>query len=279
MRDAIQLIHAKGREALPYQTVIVDEAQDMSKAAFELIRAIAGPPKPNDLFLVGDAHQRIYSGQSVTLSHCDIDIRGRSKKLRLNYRTTDETRKWATAILANLSIDDLDGGLDSLQDYRSLMHGDEPIVKGFEKFDDEVAYLQQFLANLQQSDRNLSGACIVFRSKSLMEQYESVLKNLNFPLKRIQRDRPDNPLDAGIRIGTMHRVKGLQFDYILMPGLNSDILPLQGLLNNCPDPASQERFITAERCLLHVAATRAKKQAIVSYYGKPSPFLQGMADL
>ena len=81
-RDAAKLIAAKGDDALPYRAVIVDEAQDMSMAAFSLLRAIAGQPKANDLFIVGDAHQRIY-GKVVTLSHCGIDIRGRSKKLRL----------------------------------------------------------------------------------------------------------------------------------------------------------------------------------------------------
>ncbi|MGQ4650337.1 UvrD-helicase domain-containing protein [Lyngbya aestuarii] len=272
MRDAIQIIQAKGTEALPYKAVIVDEAQDMSKAAFSLLRAIAGNPKPNDLFIVGDAHQRIY-GQTVALSHCGIDIRGRSRKLRLNYRTTDEIRKWATAVLANVSIDDLDGGVDSLQDYRSLMHGDEPVVKGFSKYDDELAYLKQFLLTIQESDRNLSGVCIVCRTKAIMEQYESVLHNLNFPIKRIRRDQPDNPLEAGIRIGTMHRVKGLQFNYVLIPGLNVDNLPLRIGLDECPDKASQARFINGEKCLLHVAATRAKKQVIITYYGQPSSLL------
>lgn len=276
MYDAISIIRAKGREILPYKAVIVDEAQDMSKGAFELIRAIAGPPTANDIFLVGDAHQRIY-GQTVILSHCHIDIRGRSKKLRLNYRTTDETRKWATAVLENLAIDDLDGGVDSLQDYRSIMHGDAPIVKGFKTFEQEISYLQELLTTLQNQgntgDRNSSRVCMVFRTQSLMEQYESALGNYPIKMQRIKRNQPDNLLDEGIRIGTMHRVKGLQFDWIVLPGLNDDILPLKTGLNDCPDDVSKDRFITAERCLLHVAATRAKQQVLISYYGKPSPFV------
>jgi hypothetical protein len=125
MYDARQILLSRGAEALPYRAVIVDEAQDLSDAAFSLLRAIVGVSKPNDLFIVGDAHQRIY-GKVATLSRCGIDIRGRSKKLRLNYRTTDEIRAWATAILTGVSADDLDGGSDSTKDYRSLMHGDFP---------------------------------------------------------------------------------------------------------------------------------------------------------
>lgn len=276
MYDVISIIRTKGREILPYQAVIVDEAQDMSKGAFELIRAIAGPPKANDIFLVGDAHQRIY-GQVVRLSHCQIDIRGRSRKLRLNYRTTDETRQWATAILENIAIDDLDGGIDSLQDYRSLMHGNAPTIKGFNTFEQETGYLKEIITNLQNQNNNqaanLSGICMVFRTKDLMEQYEDALEKAGIKTHRIKRNEPDNPLEPGVRTGTMHRVKGLQFDWILLPGLNEDILPLKSSLNQCPDKISQEKFITAERCLLHVAATRAKQQVIITYYGKPSPLI------
>jgi DNA helicase IV len=63
----------------------VDEAQDFGNEAFRLIRAIV-PVGENDLFIVGDAHQRIY-GHQVVLSRCGIDIRGRGRKLKLNFRT------------------------------------------------------------------------------------------------------------------------------------------------------------------------------------------------
>lgn len=273
MRDAAQIIAAKGAAAFPYKAVIVDEAQDMSEAAFTLLRAIAGQPKPNDLFIVGDPHQRIY-GKVVTLSRCEIDIRGRSRKLRLNYRTTDETRSWATDILEGMRVDDLDGGSDSLKDYRSLMHGEKPIVKNFSRFEDELTYLKQVLTNIQMTEQSLSGVCIVFRTNTLLEQYETALKIMEFPVQRIRRNQPDNPLEEGARLGTMHRVKGLQFNYILLPALNADVLPLKAGLDNCADDTSQSKFLDGERSLLHVAATRAKKQVLVSYCGQPSPLLQ-----
>jgi superfamily I DNA/RNA helicase len=273
MRDAAQIIAAKGVAALPYKAAIVDEAQDMSEAAFTLLRAIAGQPKVNDLFIVGDPHQRIY-GKLVTLSRCGIDIRGRSRKLRLNYRTTDEIRSWATDILEGMSVDDLDGGSDSLKDYRSLMHGEKPIVKNFSRFEDELAYLKQVLTNIHMTEQSLSGVCLVFRTNTLLEQYETALKIMEFPVQRIRRNQPDNSLEEGARLGTMHRVKGLQFNYILLPALNAEVLPLKAGLDSCADDTSQSQFLDGERSLLHVAATRAKKQVLVSYWGQPSPFLQ-----
>jgi superfamily I DNA/RNA helicase len=85
-----------GAEApnLPYSSVALDEGQDMGEQAFRLIRAIvpAGPDDDkNSIFIVGDAHQRIYA-RRASMSACGINIRGRSRKLRLNYRTSDEIR-------------------------------------------------------------------------------------------------------------------------------------------------------------------------------------------
>ncbi len=271
-RDAAKLIKARGSDSLPYKAVIVDEAQDMSPAAFELLRAIAGEPQANDLFIVGDAHQRIY-GKVVTLSHCGIDIRGRSRKLRLNYRTTDEIRRWATAVLEDIAVDDLDGGTDSLAEYRSLVHGEVPVVKGFTTLEEELKFLQQTLREIQAEDSTLSGVCLVVRTKALVDTFAAALNQAGIPVKRIHRNQPDNPLESGIRIGTMHRVKGLQFNYVFLPALNAGILPLQNGLDHCADQATQDHFVTGERCLLHVAATRAKKQVIASYHGQPSSLL------
>lgn len=71
----------------------------------------------------------------------------------------------------------------------------------------------------------------------------------------------------------MYRIKGLQFNYVVLPSLNADVLPLKTGLEYCADDASQTRFIGGERCLLHVAATRAKKQVLITYCGKPSQLL------
>jgi len=48
-----------GTVKLPYRHVIIDEAQDLHPAQWRLLRA-AVPAGPYDLFIVGDAHQRIY---------------------------------------------------------------------------------------------------------------------------------------------------------------------------------------------------------------------------
>jgi UvrD-like helicase C-terminal domain/AAA domain len=259
MYDAKQILLSRGVEALPYQSVI------------SLLRAIVGETKCNDLFIVGDAHQRIY-GKVATLSRCGIDIRGRSKKLRLNYRTTDEIRAWATAILTGVTADDLDGGLDSTRDYRSLMHGEFPVVKGCNRFEDEIKYLQELLMTID-AQQGLASVCLAVRTNQLLDLYERELKSLKIATKRIHRHQADNPADEGLRLSTMHRVKGLQFEYMILPGLDDRSMPLKGLIDRASEPSAREKQILSERCLLHVAATRAKKQVFVSYFGVGSSFL------
>ena len=119
MQDARALLQRD--DVLPYRSIVVDEAQDFGASAFRLLRAMV-PPAPHDLFVVGDAHQRIYASR-VVLGHCGIDIVGRGRKLRVNYRTTEQTRRWAVALLGGVPVDDLDGGEDSQRGYRSLVQG------------------------------------------------------------------------------------------------------------------------------------------------------------
>lgn len=79
-------------------------------------------PGQNDLFIVGGEGQRIYRHR-VTLDKCGIDLRGRGKKLKINYRTTEEICAFAVRLLEGRAIDDLDGGLDDQKGYVSQTHG------------------------------------------------------------------------------------------------------------------------------------------------------------
>jgi superfamily I DNA/RNA helicase/mRNA-degrading endonuclease RelE of RelBE toxin-antitoxin system len=272
IRDACSLLKNKQGETLPFKAVIVDEAQDMGTEAFSLIRAMI-PAGKNDLFIVGDPHQRIYQ-HKVTLSHSGIEIRGRSSRLRLNYRTTDEIRKWASQVLSGSTFDDLDGGQNDLNDYRSLLHGKEPLVKGFKTFNEEVEYLVDQLQRITQEENTLSGCCLILRTKSLIDSYSKALNALGITTCQIHRSQADDLTTPGLRVATMHRVKGLQFEYVLLAGLTKDELPPKRILDRLPDNRARLSLIESDRCLLHVAATRAKKEVLVTYYGQPSKLIE-----
>ena len=94
-------------EPKPYRPVIVDEAQDLSPWQWRMLRA-AVPAGPNDLFIAGDTHQRIYTNR-VSLKRVGIDVTGRSERLKVNYRTTAEILGWSLGVLRAESIDDMNG--------------------------------------------------------------------------------------------------------------------------------------------------------------------------
>src|SRR5699024_11857700 len=96
----------KGEDSRQYKAVIVDETQDFSDQSLRLLRALV-PERVNDMFLVGDAHQRIYQ-RTTSLKQCGINIIGRGRKLKINYRTTELIRRFATAMLEGIEFDDLD---------------------------------------------------------------------------------------------------------------------------------------------------------------------------
>ena len=268
LRDARHLIEHKGI-TLPYRSVIVDEAQDMSAQALRMLRALV-PKKPHDLFIVGDAHQRIYQ-HKVVLSHCGINIRGRSRKLRINYRTTEENRAWAERILAGWPIDDLDGGLDDQKGYTSLMHGVVPQIRPHDTFANEVSDVAGEIKALLADGTDARSICIVARTHKLLDQYEGALKIHGVQIYQVKRSQPDDPNKIGVRLATMHRVKGLEFEHVFIVGVNTDVVPLTVSVGL--DEVSHVAHETRERALLYVSATRAKKSMMLTSHGVPSPFL------
>jgi len=274
-RDARDLLVQKGN-ILPYKAVIVDEAQDMNAEVFRLIRQIIPTREgntPDDIFITGDAHQRIYSHR-VVLSHCGIDIRGRGRKLRINYRTTEETRSWAVHLLEGRSFDDLDGGEDVACKYKSLLHGPAPTVSYNETFATEVEAILGRISVLLQQGIPASSLCVVARTNDLLSQYEGALSSRGYEVCRIRRSVAEDRKAPGIRFATMHRVKGLEFEHVIVAGVNKDVVPLS-LAMAADNPHEQAENEKRERSLLYVAVTRAKQTVLITCAGAPSCFLSG----
>lgn len=270
-QDAADLLEG-GEANLPYEAVVVDEAQDMGPEVMRLIRLMV-PRGGNDLFIVGDGHQRIYR-RRYTLSACGIEVRGRSRKLRINYRTTEETRRFAVSVLEDQPVDDLDGGSDTSGDYRSLIHGDAPRVQGFATQVDELDWLASEIRRLHDDGEELKNICVVARTNYLVDHYEAGLRERGLECIRLSRKQADNRVLEGVRLATMHRVKGLEFRYVMIAAVNEQVIPLRKAMESSEDATERRASELSERALLHVSATRAIKGLAVTYYGEPSPFLR-----
>jgi len=264
-----RLFLAQNPMTLPYRSVVVDETQDWTPEDLRLIRQFV-PEGSNDLFLVGDAHQRIY-GRPVVLGQCGINIRGRSHKLRINYRTTEEIRRWSLQVLERQTVDDLDGNPDSTKDFLSLLSGEAPIIEAFQSLSAEQTFLVERIKALSK-DASLDSMCLVARThRQLTEDYLPALSQAGIPALLLQADTPEQS-EKGIRLATMHRVKGLEFAHVLIAGVNDSLVPLE-IDRYEQDDTDRADSELQERCLLHVAATRARDTLSVTSYGVPSRFL------
>ncbi|MFS2162478.1 UvrD-helicase domain-containing protein [Variovorax sp. Varisp62] len=258
-RDARRLLALQPAE-LGIRAMVVDEAQDISPAAWELVRA-AVPAAENDLFLVGDAHQRIYR-HKVVLSRLGIEVRGRSRNLRVNYRTTDEIRRWACAQLEGCEIDDLDGNADSLRGYRSLTHGEQPDVGMSASYQDDVRLVKAKLQQLEESGMALREVCVAARTNDEVDALANGLRDSGIQVLRLERSTPDDVTVPGVRVATMHRIKGLEFNVVVIAAYKG-VRQYATQFSRGEDAGVSVETEAVERSLLHVAATRAKRHLVV----------------
>lgn len=258
-RDARRLLAGQVTE-LGIRAMVVDEAQDISPAAFELIRE-AVPHDDNDLFIVGDAHQRIYR-HKVVLSRVGIEVRGRSRSLKVNYRTTDEIRRWACAQLEGCAIDDLDGNIDALRGYRSLTHGDPPDVIESSSLQDDIKHIKAILKQLADDSIEPRQVCIAARTNDDVDSIVDGLRKAGVATLRLERSTPDDPVVPGVRVATMHRIKGLEFGVVIIAAYKGATRYAE-LFARDEDAGVSDETEVAERSLLHVAATRAKRHLFV----------------
>lgn len=268
-RLLIEKISSKTR----YKHVIVDEGQDLSANAFRLLRSIAGEEHENDIFIVGDAHQRIYKNKAA-LSKCGINIRGRGSVLRINYRTTEEIRKAAFALLNGISFDDLDDSFDTGDRCQSLTHGLVPEIIATANANEEFDAILAKVKGLIDGGVSAKNICVVARTHKLLDDYIAHFTSSGIRCYEIKGNKADDRGLDGIRVATMHRVKGLEFQYVFVVAANNRIIPLASAIDHT-DAVSEQETMTAEKCLLYVALTRAQKGAYISGYGKMSEFLQG----
>jgi superfamily I DNA/RNA helicase len=255
-----------------YKHVIVDEGQDLSANGLRLLRSIAGEEHPNDIFIVGDAHQRIYKNKAA-LSKCGINVRGRSSILRINYRTTGEIRKAAFALLNGISFDDLDDDFDTGDRCQSLTHGKPPKVLSFSNANEELDAVLKEIKALISGGVLAKNICVVARTRRLLEDYVAQFTANGLRCYEIKGNKADDRGLDGIRVATMHRVKGLEFQYIFVVAANKRIIPLASAIDHT-DSVSELETMTAEKCLLYVALTRAQKGAYISGYGQMSEFIK-----
>jgi len=266
-----ELCHEVARGAAsepPFRHVVADEVQDFGPAELTFLRALvrAGP---DDLLVCGDAGQRIFV-RPIALAHVGIDVRGRSTRLRVNYRTTDQIRSFADRLLPKV---DEGEGSDPERRTVSLLQGVEPVVVAHRTIDAEIGGLADWIRGLQTDGYRPGEIGIFARSDTILrERVEPALRKLGLVPHPLRDETP--PAVKDVAIGTMHRAKGLEFKAVAVVGCDYDVLPPAHVLREHADDADRDEQIEQERQLLYVAATRARERLLISHTGKATRLLR-----
>ncbi len=271
-REATAILEASIEK--PHRHIVIDEAQDLSPDQWRLLRA-AVPEAPDDIFIAGDTHQRIYNNR-VSLREVGINVAGRSSRLNLNYRTTAEILGWSLGLLRGTAIDDMEGGLDSIAGCKSYVHGAAPTAGGFTKADAEMGCIVSAVKEWMARGIAPSEIGIAARAKWFGSKIEDYLRAEGIPTVDLAKA---SKADGAVSVGTMHRMKGLEFRCVNVAGVSAKLVPAPNAVTPAEeDQQTHQQDLERERCLLFVACTRAREELLVTWHGEPSPFLTAITE-
>ena len=259
----------------PFRHVLVDEAQDLTPAHLQLLRALVDSG-PDDLFLAEDSHQRIY-GRKITLSHYGIHVRGRSRRLTRNYRTTRQNLDLAFGILDPGAYEDMEGRAEEHR-YVSPRSGPEPLLIHASDHDQEIKEAGALLDLWLEEDRDAGeeGApetiAVLVRDRYQRDAVVTGLAQQGIEVRPVDREAVGRGRPV---VMTMHRAKGLEFRKVLLFDVSEDSIP-RSLRDQRYSEADRTDALLRERSLLYVAATRARDQLAISWSGRKSPLLEEM---
>jgi len=255
----------------PYDFVVVDEAQDLGVAELRFL-AVMGDTSEQALFFAGDSGQRIFQ-QPFSWKALGVDIRGRSNRLRVNYRTSHQIRAQADILLPD-EVSDVDGNIEERSGTISVFTGPPPEIKAYENNDAEIDGVADTLLMLLKADILPDEIAIFVRSEAQMPRARAAFKRAAIEWTELERTSLAPP--GKVSLSTMHLAKGLEFRAVIVMACDHDIIPLSERIEIAADEYELEETFNTERHLLYVAATRAREQLYLTGVDPISEFVEDM---
>ncbi len=247
--------------------VLVDEGQDLTPSHWQLLRALARPGE-NDLFIAEDTHQRIY-GQHVVLRNYGIKIIGRSRRLTLNYRTTEETLRYSMALLSGGEFFDAEEQTEGVSGYRSIRRGPHPISIAAKDQADQIDRVSALVSGWLDDGVDASSIALLARTNQGASALRDGLHSYGLSSDYITAAKPEGNRPV---VMTMHMAKGMEFRRVVLFDISDGVMPQANLLTNVA-AEEQADILLRERSLLYVAASRARDVLAVTWAGRPSLLL------
>lgn len=254
-----------------FNYIVVDEAQDIGVQQLRFLAAIAGN-RANSLFFAGDLGQRIFQ-TPFSWKSLGVDVRGRSRTLKINYRTSHQIRSQADQLLGP-EVSDVDGNVESRKGTISVFNGPEPVICSYADIEAEIEAVGAWLKQC-----NISGVLpqeigVFVRSENELSRAQAAVKAASLRARVLGKDMATE--EGCVSITTMHLAKGMEFRVVAVMACDDEIIPSQVRIDTAADEAELTEIYNTERQLLYVACTRARDRLHVSAVTPESEFLQDM---
>ncbi len=254
-----------------FDFVVADEAQDLSVGHLRFLAAL-GDNRANALFFAGDIGQRIFQ-QPFSWKSLGVDIRGRSRTLRVNYRTSHQIRTQADRLLGPV-VTDVDGNSETRSDTVSVFNGPPPIVRTFKSEGEEIRSVGDWIAEQSRAGVLPHEFGVFVRSAAQLDRARAAVNQAGAAFKVL--DEHVDTVSGHVSISTMHLAKGLEFRAVVVMACDDEVIPLQERIETVGDDADLQEVYDTERHLLYVACTRARDQLLVTSTEPASEFLDDM---
>ena len=261
---------------LPFDFVVVDEAQDLSPSQLRWLAALGDPAKqgrPDALFFAGDLGQRIFQ-QPFSWKSIGIDVRGRAKTLTINYRTSAQIRQQADRLLGQ-EIADPDGNVEVRGGTISVFSGPPPVIQTYGDAQDEERAVSSWITARLGEGVLPEEIAVFVRSDDELPRAQAAVGAASLPF--VVLDERMDSAAGKVSVSTMHLAKGLEFRAVVVMACDDEVLPSQARIEKVIDEGELEEVYNTERHLLYVACTRARDRLMVSGVEPASEFLADLA--
>jgi mRNA-degrading endonuclease RelE of RelBE toxin-antitoxin system len=255
----------------PFDFAVIDEAQDIGVAHLRFLAAI-GAHRADALFFAGDLGQRIFQ-QPFSWLALGVDIRGRSRNLRVNYRTSHQIRTQADRLLGP-EVSDADGNTEQRADTISVFNGPQPDIRTLSSQRDEATAVAEWISARAKEGIAPHEFGVFIRSEAQLDRAHGAIQQAGLPFKILDENVETTIGHASI--STMHLAKGLEFRAVVVMACDDEVIPLQERIETVADDADLEEVYNTERHLLYVACTRARDHLLVTSVDPASEFLDDL---
>ncbi len=254
-----------------FDYIVVDESQDIGVQQLRFLAAIAGD-RANALFFAGDLGQRIFQ-TPFSWKALGVDVRGRSRALNINYRTSHQIRSQADRLLGP-EVSDMDGNVESRKGTISVFNGPEPTICSYPDAEAEIRAVGVWLQRCRANGVLPHEFGVFVRSECELPRAQAAVTSAGLQGRVLGKDMAT--AEGFVSITTMHLAKGMEFRVVAVMACDDEVIPSQGRIDTAADEAELTEIYNTERHLLYVACTRARDQLHVSAVKPVSEFLEDL---